>query len=60
MLSPEAAFLLAESDRRTKAVLYYGELGGEDEYELVKLKAEGKFTKRVIAHVAGTVASLFS
>lgn len=60
VLSPEAAFLLAESDQRTKAVLYYGELGGEDEYELVKLKAEGKFTKRVIAHVAGTVASLFS
>lgn len=59
VLSPRDAFLLAESDPATKAVLYYGELGGEDEYELVKLKTEGKFTKRVIAHVAGTVASLF-
>lgn len=59
VLSPRDAFLLAESDPSTKTVLYYGELGGEDEYELVKLKQEGKFTKKVIAHIAGTVASLF-
>lgn len=60
VLSPRDAFLLAESDPETEAVLYYGELGGEDEYELVKLKQEGKFTKTVIAHIAGTVASLFT
>lgn len=60
VLSPRDAFLLAESDPETKTVLYYGELGGEDEYELLKLKEEGKFTKNVIAHVAGTVASLFA
>ncbi|PIR98749.1 hypothetical protein COT87_03145 [Candidatus Collierbacteria bacterium CG10_big_fil_rev_8_21_14_0_10_44_9] len=59
VLSPRDAFLLAESDVETKTILYYGELGGEDEYELVKLKQEGKFTKNVIAHIAGTVASLF-
>lgn len=59
ILSPRDAFLLAQSDPVTKTVLYYGELGGEDEYELVKLKQEGKFTKPVIAHIAGTVASLF-
>ncbi|TXH02994.1 MAG: hypothetical protein E6R05_03500 [Candidatus Moraniibacteriota bacterium] len=59
ILSPRDAFILAEEDPSTKAVLYYGELGGEDEYELVKLKEEGKFTKTVIAHIAGTVASLF-
>ncbi len=59
ILSPRDAFLLAESDPDTKTVLYYGELGGEDEYELVKLKEEGKFTKQVVAHIAGTVASLF-
>lgn len=59
VLSPRDAFLLAESDPVTKVVLYYGELGGEDEYELVKLKEEGKFTKQVVAHIAGTVASLF-
>jgi ATP citrate (pro-S)-lyase len=60
VLSPRDAFLLAESDPETKTVLYYGELGGEDEYELLKLKEEGKFTKNVIAHIAGTVASLFA
>ena len=60
VLSPRDAFLLAESDPQTKTVLYYGELGGEDEYELVKLKSDGKFTKHVIAHIAGTVASLFA
>lgn len=59
VLSPRDAFLLAQSDPETTAVLYYGELGGEDEYELVKLKEEGKFTKHVVAHIAGTVASLF-
>ncbi|GAB4026298.1 MAG: hypothetical protein Fur0011_1440 [Candidatus Microgenomates bacterium] len=59
VLSPREAFLLAEQDPETKTVLYYGELGGEDEYELVKLKEEGSFTKTVIAHISGTVASLF-
>ena len=59
ILSPSQAFLLAEADPATTAVLYYGELGGLDEYELVKLKEEGKFTKKVIAHIAGTVADLF-
>ena len=59
ILSPHDAFLLAESDPETRVVLYYGELGGEDEYELVQLQAEGKFTKKVVAHIAGTVASLF-
>lgn len=59
ILSPRDAFLLAESDPQTKTILYYGELGGEDEYELLKLKEEGKFTKQVVAHIAGTVSSLF-
>ena len=59
VLSPREAFLLAEQDPQTQGVLYYGELGGEDEYELVSLKKEGLFTKPVVAHIAGTVASLF-
>lgn len=59
ILSPRDAFMLAQDDPETDAVLYYGELGGEDEYELVRLKEENKFTKKVIAHIAGTVASLF-
>jgi succinyl-CoA synthetase alpha subunit len=60
ILSPREAFILAEQDPETETVLYYGELGGEDEYELVKLQEEGKFTKQVVAHIAGTVADLFT
>lgn len=60
VLAPRDAFLLAESDPKTRAILYYGELGGEDEYDLIQLVKEGKFTKPVIAHIAGTVANLFS
>ncbi len=59
IFSPRDAFLLAEADPQTKGVLYYGELGGEDEYELIKLKEASLFTKPVVAHIAGTVASLF-
>lgn len=59
VLSPREAFMLAEQDPATKSVLYYGELGGEDEYDLVTLKTEGQFTKHVIAHIAGTVSNLF-
>lgn len=59
ILSPQEAFLMAEADPDTRVVLYYGELGGEDEYELVRLREQKLFTKKVIAHIAGTVASLF-
>lgn len=59
ILSPKEAFLLAEKDPATTTILYYGELGGEDEYELVELKQKNKLTKKVIAHIAGTVSSLF-
>ncbi len=58
-LSPRDAFSLAEADPETSAILYYGELGGEDEYDLIDLIKQGKLTKPVIAHIAGTVASLF-
>ncbi len=55
---PEA-FLAAEKDKQTKAVVYYGELGGFDEYEMIKLITKKKFTKPIIAHIAGTVSELF-
>lgn len=52
-------FLLAEADPETKSVLYYGELGGEDEYEIAKLMKKGLFTKPLVAYVAGTVDESF-
>ncbi len=53
------AFLLAQNDSQTQAIVYYGELGGIEEYELIKLKQQGKLTKPVLVHISGTVADLF-
>jgi ATP citrate (pro-S)-lyase len=58
--SPSAAFLLAEADEQTKHIVYFGELGGDDEYAIAKLITEGKITKPVMAYIAGTVAELFA
>lgn len=50
---------LAEEDRATKALAYFGELGGEDEYEIVELLKAKKFTKPVIAYIAGIIDEAF-
>jgi succinyl-CoA synthetase alpha subunit len=44
MLTPEEAFLAAESDPNTQAIAYFGELGGDDEYVLVDLLMSGRIT----------------
>lgn len=50
---------LAEEDMATKALVYFGELGGTDEYEIAKMMREGKFTKPLIAYVAGSIDEAF-
>lgn len=57
--TPAQAMLLAQQDPQTKQIVYFGELGGIDEYEIAQLMRDGKLTKKVIAYVAGTVAELF-
>lgn len=57
--SPAEMFLLAEADKHTKKIVYFGELGGVDEYEITELIDKKHITKEVIAYVAGTVAELF-
>lgn len=59
IFSPADAFLAAEVDDATDCIVYYGELGGDDEYELVRLKKEGRLTKPVFAFIAGTISDLF-
>lgn len=59
IFTPEEAFLTALKSQSTKSIVYYGELGGDDEYKLIELKKKGKINKPVIAHIAGTVAELF-
>lgn len=59
ILSPKDAFLAAEKDPQTKAIVYYGELGGTDEYDLVALLESKQITKPVVCYIAGTVSDLF-
>lgn len=50
---------LAESDPMTEAVAYFGELGGEDEYEIAHMIESGTLTKPVCAYVAGIIDEAF-
>jgi len=58
-LTPKEAFLAAEKDHHTKTIVYFGELGGTDEYDLVALLQEKKITKQVICYIAGVIADIF-
>ncbi len=57
--TPAEAFRIAEADSQTKRIVYFGELGGEDEYEIADLLKNKQVTKPVVAYIAGTVAELF-
>jgi len=57
--TPRDAFLAAEADPATKSIVYYGELGGVDEYDIVSLIKEGKLTKQVVAYIAGVIGESF-
>ncbi len=59
VLSLGDALLLAESDKQTKAVIYFGELGGVDEYEIVTLLEEKRITKPIFAHISGVIDEAF-
>lgn len=59
ILTPSAGFLAAQADPHTKNIVYYGELGGTDEYDIVELIKQKKFTKPVYAYIAGTISEMF-
>lgn len=59
VVSAAEAFLLAQDDPETEQIVYYGELGGTDEYDLATLVKEGKITKPIIAYIAGVISDLF-
>ena len=50
---------LAQADAQTKALVYFGELGGSDEYEIAELLKKKRFTKPVVAYVAGIIDEEF-
>lgn len=58
--SPLDAFLAAEKDKDTQAIVYFGELGGFDEYEIVDAIKTGKITKPIAAYIAGVVSEMFA
>ncbi len=51
--------LLAEADAATSSIVYFGELGGSDEYEIVELIKSKKLTKPVLAYIAGIIDEAF-
>lgn len=57
--TPKEAFLAAEADDATTHIVYYGELGGQDEYELADLLTTGQVTKPVICYIAGVISENF-
>ncbi|MBI2588783.1 hypothetical protein HYW35_01030 [Candidatus Saccharibacteria bacterium] len=58
--SPGEALLAAEADPQTKVILYYGELGGYDEYDIIELVKAGRVKKPIIAYIAGNVGEAFA
>ncbi len=60
VLTPKEAFIAAEQDPDTEYIVYFGELGGYDEYELVDLIKTKKITKPVIAYIGGTISEMFA
>ncbi len=50
---------MAEGDAATKAIVYFGELGGADEYEIVGMLERKELTKPIICYIAGIIDEAF-
>lgn len=55
--SPLSWFLEAEHDPQTEAIVYFGELGGRDEYDIALAITEKRINKPVFAYIAGRFES---
>lgn len=55
--SPLQWLLEAQNDPQTKEIVFFGELGGTDEYALRDAIADGRITKPVYAYIAGRYES---
>lgn len=55
--SPLQWILEAQNDPQTKEIIYFGELGGRDEYDLVQAIKDRAITKPVYAYIAGRFES---
>lgn len=57
--SPKEALETAILDKQTKTILYFGELGGRDEYILAELLKQKRTKKKVICFIAGMISDMF-
>ncbi len=57
--TPLSAIKAALRDTQTEGILYFGELGGQDEYDIADYMQHAKEAKPVLCYVAGTVAEYF-
>ena len=57
--TPKEAFLTAQNDPETDYIVYFGELGGYDEYELADMIKSKIITKKVIAYIGGRISEMF-
>lgn len=55
--SPLQWILQAQNDPQTKEIVYFGELGGRDEYELCEAIKDKQITKPIFAYIAGRFES---
>lgn len=59
LCTPRDVIEAALNDEETQAIVYYGELGGVDEYEIAELLKQQKSDKPVYAYVAGSISEMF-
>lgn len=60
VVTPLEGFMAAQNDTQTETIVYFGELGGYDEYEIAKAIKEKKITKQVICYIAGVISDVFA
>ncbi len=60
IFTPKESVLAAEADPDTKLIVYYGELGGLDEYEIAELLKTGQVKKPIITFIAGVISEMFA
>jgi ATP citrate (pro-S)-lyase len=59
LTTPADAFLTAQNDPQTTHIVYFGELGGSDEYVLAELVNNGLITKPVVSYIGGWISEHF-
>ncbi|MEK9196050.1 MAG: hypothetical protein AAB914_01645, partial [Patescibacteria group bacterium] len=59
ILSPVELVNLGINDESTKSIVFFGELGGRDEYEIAQIYKESGSSKPLVCYIAGEVAESF-